>query len=429
MSSPRVPPKKLKAAEIDIRSRMYKRDEVSARNRLSHDVVTKLANRIGIPFGNRNAEQPVQSEEKTEDSWRISIPKGRIRSLEELVEHCKIDLKVWSVERFVCNKWEVGAKTGPDAVLMVDPLFQVKAFLKRRRDLAGVHAEIDALREAAKQYSPKFTGWKTRQTSGSGVLAELSIVDHHFGGMVWGKETNGEDWDLKISEEAWKDATLALIERTRGYRPERALVILGNDQQNADNRAGMTENLTPQAMDGRYEKVSDISLNCSIFQIDEAEKAYGKVSVIGVPGNHDPVTTFHLTRALSLFYRNNPNITVDYSLLARKYVEYGVNMIMFTHGNKGKLEDYDRIMATEKPEMWGRTRWREAHTADKHHRKEIEQKGATIRILPSLRPSCAWSYESGHIGSIRAAQAFLWSKNEGLIGQASYSILQPREHV
>ncbi len=96
---------------------------------------------------------------------------------------------------------------------------------------------------------------------------------------------------------------------------------------------------------------------------------------------------------------------------------------MLTHGNKGSLEKYGEVMAAERPDLWGQTQWREAHTGDKHHRRVIEFKGSTVRILPSLRPPCGWSSENHYIGAIRAAEAYVWHKQEGLISQATYSIL------
>jgi hypothetical protein len=88
------------------------------------------------------------------------------------------------------------------------------------------------------------------------------------------------------------------------------------------------------------------------------------------------------------------------------------------------LEDFDRIMAAERPDLWSACAWREIHTGHVHHRRLIELKGAAIRTLPSLRPPCAWSAENGFIGSIRAAESYIWNRNEGLIGTATYSILE-----
>lgn len=50
---------------------------------------------------------------------------GRIRTLDQLLKACQVDLKVWEVERYTVNKWEVGAKD-PDGEIVVTPLFQVK---------------------------------------------------------------------------------------------------------------------------------------------------------------------------------------------------------------------------------------------------------------------------------------------------------------
>jgi hypothetical protein len=76
-----------------------------------------------------------ESHEVAGDTWTVSIPKTRICTLDELVEHCKIDLAQWDVERFICNKWEVGIKVGEpkSAHIVTAPLFQVKAFLRKRR--------------------------------------------------------------------------------------------------------------------------------------------------------------------------------------------------------------------------------------------------------------------------------------------------------
>lgn len=205
------------------------------------------------------------------------------------------------------------------------------------------------------------------------------------------------------------------------------MLILGSDQQNSDNRSGSTENLTPQSMDSRYHKVYNVSKAEAKWAIDKLLAEYGRVHVIMLPGNHDPLATFHLGDYLATWYRNCPGVTVDNSVPMRKWWEFGVVMVMFEHGHKGKLPDYDKVMASEKPEMWGRTKWREAHTGDKHHKTTIETKGAIIRSLSSLRPSCAWSIENHHSGSMRSSEAFVWCKREGLIGQATYSILRQSE--
>lgn len=366
-----------------------------------------------------------EKNERTADTWSIELPKTRIHTLEQLVEYCEIDLDVWEVERFIANKWEVGAKDSSDD-LVVKPLFQIKAFLKKRTDVIEAARIIDRLCEKADKHSPIYPKI-TKASSRSGNIVEISPVDVHHGAHIWGKETGNADYDLEISTAGYKRAIPDLISRTDGFRPEKALLVFGHDQINLDNRQGSTEAGTPQDNDTRYPKVFDRSCDLSVWTIDLCLKHYGRVEVIMVPGNHDYLSTFHLGKYLTSWYRRVPNVQINNDPVFRKYWEYGVNMLMLTHGNKGKLEKYAGTMASEQPEMWGRTKWREAHTGDKHHRRTIELPGATVRILPSLRPPCAWSSENHFVGSIRAAEAFVWNKGEGMVGTAVHSILDGRK--
>lgn len=43
--------------------------------------------------------------------WNISLPKTDIHTLDQLLEYCKVDLKIWEVKEFVVNKWSMGFVT------------------------------------------------------------------------------------------------------------------------------------------------------------------------------------------------------------------------------------------------------------------------------------------------------------------------------
>lgn len=399
--------------------------EIGRRLGLHDTTVLKYRDVSALPAA-RVAAAPkvVESDEVAGDSRTITLPSTRIQTLEQLVEHCKIDLAVWEVERFICNKWEVGAKIGPQGkeVLTVEPLFQVKAFLRRRREVEFARREVESLRKESLKFFPKFpVVGKARPASGT--LTEFAIYDHHIGSLIWGAETGWADYDTKIAENTYKDALGGLVQRTRPYGSDRALIVLGNDQQNADNRAGTTEHGTPQNMDSRYQKVFEVNKRVSRWAIDTLLGEYGSVDVIMIPGNHDPLSTWHLGDTLQSIYGHSKQVRIDNRPRYRKYFRYGKVMLGFTHGNTGKLEEYPQLMAAEEPEMWGATRWREMHTADKHHRRTLELKGATVRILPSMRPPCSWSSEHAFVGTIRASEAHVWHEEQGHIGAATYSIL------
>lgn len=83
------------------------------------------------PYAGKVEPSLTETNEIAGDKWTITLPKTGIRTLEELVEACSIDLTLWNVDRFIANKWEVGAKDA-DGEVQVTPLFQVKAFLSKK---------------------------------------------------------------------------------------------------------------------------------------------------------------------------------------------------------------------------------------------------------------------------------------------------------
>jgi hypothetical protein len=78
-------------------------------------------------------------------------------------------------------------------------------------------------------------------------------------------------------------------------------------------------------------------------------------------------------------------------------------------------------MAVENPEAWGQTQFREIHTGHYHKQQLEEQFGVRVRILSALCPPDDWHSAQGYVGAIRQAEAFVWSKTEGLLAQVYYN--------
>ena len=76
--------------------------------------------------------------EDEKNYWVIEAESPRIRTLEELIQVCEIDLDTWEIERHVINKWEVGVKHKVTSQVIVSPLYQVKAWMIRK-ELLPVH--------------------------------------------------------------------------------------------------------------------------------------------------------------------------------------------------------------------------------------------------------------------------------------------------
>lgn len=76
----------------------------------------------------------------------------RICTLEQLIAACAIDLDAWQIERHIINKWEVGVRHPVTGEVIVEPLFQVKAWIVKRK-LEPVELVIQPVRCAAARKS------------------------------------------------------------------------------------------------------------------------------------------------------------------------------------------------------------------------------------------------------------------------------------
>ena len=141
-----------------------------------------------------------------------------------------------------------------------------------------------------------------------------------------------------------------------------------------------------------------------------------------MPGNHDEERVFYLGDALECWYHNNKNVHIDNGAISRKYYNFGRVLLGFTHGDAETTKKLPSLMQFEVPKLWGDSIYREWHTGDKHHKTDFvievdEHVGIVIRILRSLVPADAWTFNHGFVGSQRAAEAFLWHPDNGLIAQ------------
>jgi hypothetical protein len=351
------------------------------------------------------------------DTWEISLPKTRIKTLEQLIEHCKIDTTIWEIQRWICNKWEVGTKNENTDKVSVEPLFQIKAWLVRKS--VAVSTELADLKADAKKHAKIFTAKKYKPSENN--MLEICIPDLHFGKLAWAPETGYENYDLKIAAECFGLALDALVDRTKQHTYEKVCFVVGNDLLHSDNPQGTTTKGTHVSCDGRFQKTFGLVRRLMCESIERLTDI-APVNVVMVPGNHDQQTVWHLGDSLECYFHKAPNVTIDNTPRLRKYVQFGRVMLMFTHGDKGKRADYPLVMATEQPEMFGATCWREAHTGHLHHARLNELHGVRVRILPALCASDDWHSENQYVGNIRSAEAYIWNGQEGLIGTAIYAL-------
>ena len=113
--------------------------------------------------GHKKKGKPTIKSEQRRNTATVESRAPRITTLEQLLGAADVDLDTWRVDRYIINKWEVGAKseyknlTWTSGVmdgslradgLTISPLFQVKAWLVRIKPVAiiPVIAPVDAKR-------------------------------------------------------------------------------------------------------------------------------------------------------------------------------------------------------------------------------------------------------------------------------------------
>ena len=390
--------------------------------------------------------RPSETREYGKNSGVVATVNRNVKTLDELLAYMQVDLSVWEVEKHVINKWEVTMRepattvggAGNDALVvenekggqhilwtrgnkepMHEPMFQVKAWLKRKtpsvKDIAFERI-LNRVEELTR--IPKKIAYPKHETK---TMLEVSLYDAHFGLLSWERET-GENYDLKIATERYAVAIGDLLQKTRGWAPEKIVLPIGNDFFHVNNPEGVT----PHAKnfldtDGRLCKIVEAG-ECALINAVKTCLQVAPVQVLWIPGNHDPETSYFMCRILKAIFAPNKDVIVDVSPTPRKYVHYGVNLVGYTHGNEEKHADLPTIMAGEQKHIWGEVSHREWHIGHFHKKKETRYSagdtfgGVSVKIIPSICGTDAWHFRKGYVNNDRVAEAYLFDKNSGLVG-------------
>jgi len=345
----------------------------------------------------------------------IETVSTKIDCVDAALRAAKVDPKVWRAVRHVINWWDVTMK-GRDGQPVKARNFQIKVWLECRKVDYVEQALVnltDAVAKVRKPLPP------LRKVARDAHMLEISLFDHHFGLLAWGDET-GQHYDLKIAERLYLDAVDDILGKAT-LPIEKIVFPVGQDFFHIDNQLNTTTAGTSEDVDGRLAKVFETGCRAVLSAIDRCA-SIAPVVVPWVPGNHDRTTSYYLLRYLAAWYRQTDRVDIDTSPKTRKYVNYGVNLLGFTHGSEEAHRDLPTIMATECPEAWSKSECREWHLGHLHKKKQTNFSagdtfgGVVVRILPSLCGTDAWHYRKGYVRSRRTSEAYLYHPREGHVG-------------
>ena len=380
-------------------------------------------------------EEETSSYEEGNNFINIVCSSKRILSQDDIIKQFNVDLDVWEVASFKIKtsegyrkdktiEWhihqgELDGDVSDSGKMLVVPLFHVELKLNKKIKITVAKDAISNMLEDAKKFAPSYPKINYKKYNDE-HLYEIDLPDLHFGRLTWAEES-GEDYDIKLAQRAVDSVIDQLIINASNYHIGKILLPFGNDFFNTDNKFNTTTRGTPQDEDTRYQKTFRRGRELAVSIIDKCS-TIAPVDVVIIAGNHDEERSFYLGEALECWYHKNPNVDINNSARIRKYYLFGNSLIGFAHGYSEKLSNLPLVMAVEEPELWAKSKYREWHTGDKHHKTDIiysanEGNGIVVRILRSLAPADAWTFSKGLTGTIRSAESFLWAKDRGLVAQ------------
>jgi len=352
------------------------------------------------------SEEEISAIDLDDDNIEINAKHYGLKTLDELLDRCNINKEDWEVKSFRPNSWPANTCDG------VVIFSQVKAYLERKIS-KKTRINIDDLKEDLKKSSLKVPRIHVSAKNDGSRLLEICLFDLHLGKLGF-KDQVGNNYSIEIAKKLYLEALVDIVQKTlKGGKIDRICFPVGNDYLNVDNSFRTTTAGTPQDCDSTFPFIFREGRKLLIQAIDTL-KIYAPVDVVVVCGNHDSNGMFHIGDALECWYHNDENVTVDNGIKSRKYYSYGENLILYTHGDKEKMEKLPLIAATEEPALWANSKYREIRVGHLHHEIVKEFNGVKVRVVPSLSGNDVYHYDRGYVGNIRVGQGFIFDKEDGL---------------
>lgn len=310
-------------------------------------------------------------------------------------------------------------KTAPDGFVVGQTWTRYNADGEIERQTVHTKAErekeaaafLEAVRELAEPYrgaSPKVAAPKRTIED---ALAVIGIGDMHIGMLGWAHELDGDPFDLRICEDLYR----AAFERAVSIAPaaKNALIIAVGDNFHMNS----SDWLTPKSghrLDGdsRFQKVITVGARVLRYAVEAAIQKHHHVTLIVELGNHDFDSSAGLALALSMYFENNPRVSIDTTPGRFHYYRFGKCFIGVTHGDTAKPPKLPLLMATRRPKDWGETVHRKWYTGHLHTEILRDYGGAVVETLATLSPKDAYAHEHGY-DSTRKMIIDIWDKEHG----------------
>ena len=293
-------------------------------------------------------------------------------------------------------------------------------WVKSQKDIEEESLQVveEALKERFARVKPLAKIAAPRKKLMKDILSVIVLSDAHLGLYAWGEET-GQDWGLDVARRMIVGAVKYLVDAAPPS--EEALIVNLGDYLHTDNLS----NTTPkgghhQDADARWPKVVAVGIDAFISCIDFALAKHRRVRVISKAGNHDMHAGIMMGIALRQAYRDNKRVIFDDTPSeVYSYLRFGNVLLGVTHGDRRvKPAELPLIMATDRSDDWGASKYRYWYTGHLHHQRKFEPTGGncTVETFRIMSGRDAWHHGSGYRAG-REMQSIILHREYGESGR------------
>lgn len=314
------------------------------------------------------------------------------------------------------------------------------SMMVRRDKQTMSYAEIrDNLIAEMKEYAPKYE--KIEYPNQGEHMLVVDPADIHIGKLCAVDET-GYKYDMSIGVERMRTGISELAAKAAVFGVKSVVFVIGNDIIHIDNPRRTTTSGTPQDTQGQWWEMFYEAKKAYIAAIEQLS-LIAPVTVVYCPSNHDFTAGFYLADTIHSWFANNPNVTFGQdqkciSINHRKFVSFGNNLMMFTHGDGAKEKDLASILQYEAREAWGKTKYAYVYVHHYHHkirkavgmdkqnlekdhigvtvietgRKLDPEMNVYIEYVRSPSPPDGWHHRNGYVNT-QAIEVFLHHPDYG----------------
>ena len=332
---------------------------------------------------------------KSKQGTKVGSSAGRILTIEQLMDFCQVDTRVWETRRGRVNSWEVGTRSATSG------LVQVKVPLTRIEEETVSDHLLELLGTELEKVAPKRFIKVAKKTS-KGKLMEVSIPDHIGVEVLKANKPEAVEAAIARGRERYEAALIDLVSKAAGEQVSKILLPVS---------AGFCDLKLKKSMAGEWTRV----FLAGAQLLSDAVEMLAQIAPVDIVIVNEVAGKPYLGIYLSKWFQNHPTVKVDTGIKPRKYYTFYYNMIGLTSDKKMRASAMPTVMSTENPAQWSKTRYAEIHYGEgSSPEKGKEYNGVCVKRTNGLMQASELLPRKNQIVVNDGAEAYLYNPAGGM---------------